>query len=68
MSYDSEGPLKILTSGTYNGPSGDSQGTNKKHDDFIEKLFFRSNSPCIHICFCFLQEEQIFKSYERGTK
>ena len=40
-----EGPLKILTSGTYRGSLGDSQWTNTKIDDFMEKLFFRSNSP-----------------------
>ena len=28
-----EGPLKVLTSGTSRGPSGDSQGTNTKIDD-----------------------------------
>ena len=69
-----EGYLNVLTSGTYRGPSGDSQGTNTKIDDFMKKLFFRSNSPCItylqryyifDICFCFLQEEQIFKSSKR---
>ena len=69
-----ESLLKVLTSGTYRGPSGDSQGTNTKIDDFMKKLFFRSNSPCItylqryyifDICFCFLQEEQIFKSSKR---
>ena len=39
-----EGPLKILMSGTYRGPSGDSQRTNTKTDDFMKKLLFRSNS------------------------
>ena len=38
------GPLKVLTSGIYRGPSGESQGTNTKIDDFMKKLFFRSNS------------------------
>ena len=36
-----EGPLKILTSETYRAPSGDSQGTNTKIDDFMKKLLFR---------------------------
>ena len=40
-----EGPLKILTSGTYRGSLGDSQWTNTKIDDFMKKLSFRSNSP-----------------------
>ena len=48
-----EGPLKVLVSGTYKWPSGDSQGTNTKIDDFIKKLFFRSNSPCITYLFLF---------------
>ena len=42
-----EGSLKVLTSGTYRGPSGDSQGTNTKTDELMKKLFFKSNSPCI---------------------
>ena len=58
-----EGILKVLKSGIYRGPSGDSQGTNKKWW-FYEKFFLRSNSPCI--CFWFLHEEQIFKSSKRG--
>ena len=42
-----EGSLKVLTSGTYKGSSGDSQGTNTKTDELTKKLFFKSNSPCI---------------------
>ena len=45
LGTSAEGLLKILTSGTYRGSSGDSQGTNTKIDDFMKKLFFRSNSP-----------------------
>ena len=69
-----EGLLKVLKPETCRGLSGDSQWANKKIDNFMKKLFFRSNSPCItylqryyifDICFCFLQEEQIFKSSER---
>ena len=48
-----EGPLKVLTSGTCRGPSGNSQGTNTKIDDFMKKLFFRSNSSCITYLFLF---------------
>ena len=40
------GPLEVLTSSTYKGPSGDFQGANTKMDDFMKILFFRSNSPC----------------------
>ena len=35
-----ESPLKVLTSGTYRAPSGDSQGTNTKIDDLMKNLFF----------------------------
>ena len=48
-----EGLLKVLTSGFYKGPSGDSQGTNTKIDDFMKKLFLRSNSPYITHLFLF---------------
>ena len=47
-----EGHLKVRTSGTYRGPSGDSQGTNAKTDD-LKKLFFRYNGPCITHLFLF---------------
>ena len=62
-----EGLLKVLTSGTYKGPSGNSQGTYTKIDNFMKKLFFRSNSPGITHLFLFLQEEQIFKSSKQGN-
>ena len=35
-----EGPLKVLTSGTSRGPSGDFQVTNTKIDDLMKKLSF----------------------------
>ena len=54
-----EGSLKLLTSGTYRGLLGDPQGTNRKIDDLIKNLFFRSNNPCIAYV---LQEERKFKS------
>ena len=41
-----EGSLKVLTSGTSRGPSGDSSGTNKKIDNLMKKVFFRCNSSC----------------------
>ena len=37
-----EGSLNALTSRTYKRPSGDSEGTNTKIDDFMKKLFFKS--------------------------
>ena len=46
-----EGPLKVLMSRTYRKTSEDSQGTNTKIDDFMKKLFFRNNSPCITYLF-----------------
>ena len=30
-----EGPLKVLTSGTYKGPSGDPQGTNTRINNLM---------------------------------
>ena len=59
-----EGSLKVLTSVTYRGPSGYPQGTNKKTDDLMKIFFFR-NIALLDIYYCFLQEEQIFKSYKR---
>ena len=47
-----DGPLKVLTSRTYEGPSGDSQETNTKIEK-NKKLFL------------FLQEKQIFTSSRR---
>ena len=48
-----EGPLKVLTSGTYRGLSGASQGTNTKMDDLMKKLFIRCNCPGITHLFLF---------------
>ena len=57
-----EGPLKVLTSGTSRGPSGDSQGTNTKIDDLMKKLFFRYNSPCFtHLFLFFTRKTNIQK-------
>ena len=39
-----EDPIKILTSGAYRGPIQKLMRTNTEIDDFIKKLFFRSNS------------------------
>ena len=50
-----EGLRKVLMSGTYKGPSGDSQGTNTKIDGCMKTLFFRSNSPCITYLFLFFR-------------
>ena len=61
-----ECPLEVVMSRTYREPLEDSHGTNTKTDDLMEKLFLRSNSPCIIYLFLFLQKEQIFKSSKRG--
>ena len=58
-----EGSLKVLTSGTYKGSSGDSQGTNTKTDELTKKLFFKSNSPCITYVILFSAGKKKFKSY-----
>ena len=61
-----------LTSRTYKEPSGYSQGTNIKIDDFMKKLSFRSNSPFITYLFLFFTGRtnvlnvQKFKSSTRG--
>ena len=69
-----KGLLKVLKSETWSGLSGDFQGTDLKIHDFMRKLFFRSNCPCVtylqrycifDLCFCFLQEEPIFKIPKR---
>ena len=49
-----EDPLKVFTSETYREPSEDSQGTNRKIDDLMKRLFFRSNSPCITYLLLFI--------------
>ena len=48
-----EGLLKDLMSGTYWGPSGDSQRRNAEADNLMKKLFFRRNIPCIIYLFLF---------------
>ena len=55
LATSSEGPLKILTSKTYRGPSGDSQRTNTKIDDFIKNCYSE-----------IIAEEQISKSSKLG--
>ena len=61
-----EGPLKVLTSGTSRGPSGDSQGTNTKINDLMKNWFLDAILLVLHIYFCFLLEKQIFKRSKRG--
>ena len=58
-----KGPLKILTSRTYKGPSGDSQGTKTKIDDLMKKLIFRSNSPYITCLFPFLTRRRSIQKF-----
>ena len=62
-----EGPLKVLTSGTSRGPSGDSQGTNTKIDDLMKKLFFRCNSPCFTHLFLIFTEKTNIQKFLMGT-
>ena len=66
LGTSSEGPLKVVTSGTSAGPSGDSQGTNRKIDDLMKKVFFRCNSLCFTYLLLFLLEKQICKSPKQG--
>ena len=61
-----EGPLKVVTSGTYRGPSGDPQGTNIKNDNLVKKLFFRSNSSCITYLFLFFYRNNKFSKVLNG--
>ena len=61
-----EGPLKVLMSGTYKGPSGESQRTNTKIDDFMKKLFSRSNSPCITYLFLFFYRKNHYSEVLNG--
>ena len=58
-----KGPLKILTSRTYKGPSEDSQGTNTKIDDLMKKLIFRSNSPYITCLFLFFTRRRNIQKF-----
>ena len=61
-----EGPLKVLMSRTYRGPSEDSQQTNTKMDDLMKKLLLDAIVLVLHIYSCFLQEGQIFKNSKWG--
>ena len=62
-----ESLLKVLTSGTSRGPSGDSQGTNTKNDVLIKKVFFRSNSPFITHLSLFVTGEPNIQKFYMGT-
>ena len=62
-----EGPLKVLTPGTYEGPSRDSQRINTKIDDLMKKLFFRRNSPCITYLFLFFAGRANIQKFLTGT-
>ena len=52
--------------GLQKGPSGDSQGTNTKIDDFMKKLFFRSNSPGITYLFLFFTGRTNIQKFQMG--
>ena len=62
------GPLKVLTSGTYRGHSGESQGTNTKMKKKKKRknCFSEAIVLALRIYSSFLQEEQIFKCSQRG--
>ena len=62
-----EGLIRVLTSGTYRRPSGDSQGTNTKTDDLMIKLCFRSSGPCITYLFLFFIGRRNIQKLETGT-
>ena len=62
-----EGSLKVLTSGTYKRPSVDSWRTNTKIDDFMKKLFFRSDCPCITYLFLFFTGRTNIQKFWTGT-
>ena len=49
-----EGPLKVLTSRTNKGPSGDSQGSYTKIDFFCEKIVFQKQYIICNITYLFL--------------
>ena len=52
LGMSTEGPLKVLTSGTYRGCSKDSQGTNTKVYGlrFIDKFVFEKQQSFYYIC------------------
>ena len=45
----------------------DSQGTNAKTDDLMEKLLSRSNSPCITYLFVFFTERTNTQKFQTET-
>ena len=61
-----DGPLKVLTSGTYRGLSKDSQGTNTKTGDLMKILLCRSNSPCITCLFLFFTGKTNIQKFGDG--
>ena len=61
-----EGFLKVLMSATYRGPSGDSQETNTKINDFMKKIFFRIISPCITYLFLFFTGRTNIQKFYMG--
>ena len=56
-----EGPLKVLISGTYKGPSGDSQGANTKLDGFEKNCFSEVIVLVLHVCFIFYRKSKYSK-------
>ena len=62
----SVGFLKVLTPGTYRESSRVSQGTNRKIDNLMIKLYFGGKSTCIIYLFLFFKKELIFESPKWG--
>ena len=62
-----EGPVKILTSGTSSGPSGDSSGTNEKIDYLMKRVFFRCNSSCFTHLLLFFTGKTNMQEFYMGT-
>ena len=56
----------VLTFRTYGRPSGNPQGPTQKLTFLWKNCFSEVIVLVLHICLCFLPEEQIFKSSERG--
>ena len=52
---------KVLMSGTYKGPSGDSQGANTKLDGFEKNCFSEVIVLVLHVCFIFYRKSKYSK-------
>ena len=59
-------PLKVLTFGTYRGPSANFQGANTKINELMIKFILELIVLVLHVYSCFSQEEKILKSSKWG--